>query len=337
MTDDRIRIYPWATDTMGCFYQRLKMPLDALERLHGDEFEVCWTCEPKAPGVVIGQRIMGHGAAGDDRWLAYCRDPHMLAVYEIDDDVLDIDPDSPDSYRIWAPHREGTLRNIRSADRVIAATPTLGEKIWRLAEADVPLPNITVAPNCVERVSAPRPHDGPITIGWGGSWFHEQDFPESLVAQLRDVASEHPDVRWISMGADYLRRVTPRAGFFGFGTVQQYHDRLAFVDIGIAPLRRTEFNASRSWIRALDYMANGVVPVVEDWGQYPELLDGGTTGDMGSVVDDSDGWFDEVSTVIIEMQNGYFDPQAIRDRASEYLIDRQVHRWADVFTRARDL
>jgi hypothetical protein len=331
MTDDRIRIYPWATDTMGCFYQRLKMPLDALERLHGDEFEVCWTCEPRAPGVVLGQRIMGHGGTGDERWLAYCRDPSMLAVYEIDDDVLDIDPESPDSYHIWAPHREGTLRNIAWADHVIAATRTLAAKVLRFTDGTV-----SVAPNCVEKVLAPRGRPRvPVTIGWGGSWFHEQDFPPSLIDQLRGVAEVHPDVRWTSMGADYLRRVDPKASFFGFGTVQQYHDRLTFIDIGIAPLRRTRFNASRSWIRALDYMANGVVPVVEGWGQYPELL--AFSGRTGAIVEEPSDWFSVLSSAIAEVRDGYFSNGSIHDRASEYLIDRQVHRWADVFRRARDL
>jgi hypothetical protein len=253
----------------------------------------------------------------------------MLAVYEIDDDVLDIDPESPDSHRVWAPHREGTLRNIAWADHVIAATRTLAAKVLWFTDGTV-----SVAPNCVEKVSAPRGRPRALTIGWGGSWFHEQDFPASLIDQLRAVAEANPDVRWVSMGADYLRRVTTKASFFGFGTIQQYHDRLAFVDIGIAPLRRTPFNASRSWIRALDYMANGVVPIAENWGQYPQLI---TSGAFGGIAKDPDDWFYSLSGVIENFRDGNFDPQAIHGRASEYLIDRQVHRWADVFRRARDL
>ena len=185
---ERIRIYPWQTDTAGCFVQRLKMPLDALEANYPDEFEVCWTCEPKAGdgdvrSVVLGQRIMGNGTEGDPRWLDYCRNPGIMAVYEIDDDILDLDPGNTVPYSIFTPNRAGTIANIAAADWVITSTPRLAIKMERVKNEHDPdrWDCIMMAPNCVadgsviERPSGGRDDGLPITIGWAGSMFHQQD------------------------------------------------------------------------------------------------------------------------------------------------------------------
>lgn len=340
---DRIKIYVIQTDTAGCWYQRLKMPLEALEQLHGDEFEVCWHCEPKSgagPAVVIGQRIMGVGNHADAGWMRLCEDPGILAVYEIDDDIIDLDPGNSVPYSIFTPNREGTIRNILAADTVITSTPNLALKIIDIAKTrrDSHWPYAVIAPNCVERVMPAREFTmgkavGPVTVGWAGSMFHQQDFPPSLLEQLRAVAAAHPDVRWVSIGADYIRQAVPSAQFFGWGSIQAYHERLKFLDIGIAPIQRTPFNASKSWIKALDYMAHGVVPVVEDWGQYPELVD---VDPMVGLAVDGD-WHVGLSAAINGFRDGEFDHAAIAARANEFLIDNQVWRWADVFRRAREL
>lgn len=348
---ERIKIYPWQTDTAGCFYQRLKLPLDALEAAYPDEFEVCWTCEPKAGegdarSVVLGQRIMGHGTEGDPRWLDYCRNPGILAVIEVDDDILDLDPGNTVPYSIFTPNRLGTMENIYHSNAVIASTGNLAWKIWSgvfEGEGSITAAEglIYVAPNCVADGSviereAPA-SSGALTIGWAGSMFHQQDFPPSLVEQLAAVRDDHPDVRWLTIGANYLGW----GNHIGWGSIENYHAALRHLDIGIAPIARTPFNASKSWIKALDYMAHGVVPVVEHWGQYPELLgyDGRTASTtpgwpyVGLSVDIFD-WQTYLDKAIVDLRLGLFDHHAIAERAREFEISRQVHRWAEVFRKA---
>ncbi len=341
----RIKIYPIATDSAGCFYQRLKMPLDALERAYPDEFEVCWHCEAK-PGdgdsrsVVLGQRIMGHGAEPDPRWLELCRDPGIFAVYEIDDDILDLDPGNAVPYSLFMPNRLGTAGNIRAADHVIASTPNLGDKLHRYIREGL-ADRTTIAPNCVmdgsvvERESGLR--DRPITVAWAGSMFHQQDFTPELVGQLAAVRDHFGDaVRWVSIGHNYFGW----GSTFGWGPIETYHQRLNFVDIGIAPILRTPFNDQKSHVKALDYMAHGVVPVVEHWGQYIELMD--ATHSEAGTLDRYTGltvrygdWTETLSKAIVDLQAGFFNHHAIAERAREFEISKQVHRWADVFRLAR--
>lgn len=142
-----IDIFPIASDSPRGRYQRLELPLEVLEATHPDEFNVCWTCEPKPgtdehPSVVLGQRVGAVAVAPDARWLEFCTDPRYFTVYEIDDDILSAD----------SPDRLGTVHNILWADHVITSTPNLANKMadLRLHGDPKTYPSeVTVAPNCV--------------------------------------------------------------------------------------------------------------------------------------------------------------------------------------------
>lgn len=339
---ERIRIFVWATDTAGCFYQRLKLPLDALVAKYPDEFEVCWSCEPTRalsdprPNVVIGQRIMGNGTEPDPTWLEMCQSSNLFAVYEIDDDIIDLDPGNTVPYQIFTPNREGTSVNIALADAVIVSTPNLANKIRRDHRWIIDRREVTVAPNCIadgsviERDGSREGRDH-VTIGWAGSMFHQQDFTPELVAQLAAVRDHFGDrVRWVSIGANYLGW----GSTFAWGPINVYHNRLEFIDIGIAPIARTPFNASKSWIKALDYMSKGVVPIVEDWGQYPDLVGSDARGEIVPLADD---WEGRLIASVEDLQHDAFDHHAIAERAREFQISNQIDLWADVFRKAREL
>lgn len=341
MVSDRpeIFIYPWATDTAGCFYQRLKLPLEALTARYPEEFRVCWNCEPK-PGadgvrsVVLGQRIPGNGDFSDPRWQQFCDDPGVFTVYEIDDDIFDLDPENVVPYNIFTPNRAGSVANLRAADHVIAATPNLVAKVKEL-RADPPSIGandaVTLGVNCIADGSVRlrdrvKDEGEPIVIGWAGSMFHRQDFLPEYVGQLAAVRDAFgPSVAWVTIGADYLGW----GSHFGWSDIDSYHRRLDMLDIGIAPLALTPFNASKSWIKGLDYMAAGVVPVLQRWGNYPDLfVDGDGAGFY--VDDEPDSWYDTLCEAVVAYQHG-LPLGALAERAGRFEISKQVDTWADVF------
>lgn len=336
---DKIKVYVIQTDTAGCYYQRLRMPLDALERAYPDEFEVCWSCEPKAgdgPAVVLGQRIMGAGDQPNPGWIDLCENPGILAVYEIDDDIIDLDPGNAVPYSIFTPNRAGTIANIAAADHIISATSNLAAKIGLLRRKSDTMTSygITVAPNCILDGSIVERNDfGAPTIGWAGSMFHQQDFPPETVEQFARIRDAFPGARWVSIGHNYFGW----GSTFGWGPISAYHERLRFVDIGLAPIQHTEFNKSKSWIKALDYMAHGVIPVVERWGQYPELVNDGMTG---IVVDDEveNPWVEGLQYLLDLDRTEWASLRShAYDTAREYQIGNQVHHWAEVFRLAREM
>ena len=312
-----IHIYPLATDTAGCWYQRLHLPLTHLDP---NEFEVHWN--PPAvyePGsVIVAQRFAGDNPA----WRDLCARDDLLCVYDLDDDLVDLDYDNTIPYTLYHPQREGTIANITAAHVVTVATPRLAIKVRRWN------PRVVVLPNCIhpDRLTVPRPPRISITVGWAGSMFHQQDFTPAVVAALQRVRQARPQVQWASIGADYLAGI-PNT-HYPWGTIERYHQALFALDIGIAPLNPTPFNDGKSWIKCLDYQAAGVVPVAPWWGQYPQLIWHGVNGYLG--IDESDM---AIHLLELTADRNQLDEMSVkaRENAAEWTIDKHIEDWANVY------
>lgn len=311
------RIFAWQTDTAGCFYYRLYLPLT---NLPADDWSATWG----APGadihdydVVIGQRIAGH----NDLWLDICRNPNVLAVYELDDDILNIDPDNTVPYQIYAPLVDGTRQNISAADVVTVSTPKLAEYISSINK------NVVVLRNCVSRelVNQVRPRSGQLTVGWAGSMFHQQDW-HGMPERLRDFHARVPYAQFHMIGADYTRGLVPTRTT-GWSTIDRYYSALDF-DIGIAPIVRTPFNERKSWIKLLEYAALGIPAVATNAGQYDEWIEHGVNGFL--VANDAD-W---VEYLVMLSDVGYRTSASTyaREKADKFTIERQFHHWADAYS-----
>lgn len=342
----RRRIFAIATDAAACYLYRLHWPLTHLPT---DEFEIIWGPPSDLPrssiyneppwNVVVGQRIAGENSA----WLEYCADPRLLAVYEIDDDIIDMDPANETPYAIFHPQRDGTIANIAAADVVTCSTPYLAAKIaarWN--------PRVVVLPNCLPAkwYDSPRRHmrGGPVVVGWAGSPFHAQDFV-GLGEHLAKVSD--PRVRWRTIGADYLSPHVPVSRSVGWTTNDHLLSVLDF-DIGLAPLSGSEFNRSKSWAKLLEYGARGI-PAICSWlGEDHAYNHWSAEGQDGCRPEEAPAILDAPSIVVSVHQLDFW-PDAIgllcdddtrarmgaaaRARAERYEISRQVHRWAEVYRR----
>lgn len=322
----RRRVFAIATDAAACYLYRLHWPLTHLDP---DEFEILWGGvpfgDPARPGdVIIGQRIAGDNQA----WRDMCASPNILAVYEIDDDIVDVDPANEIPYAIFHPQRDGTIANIAAADVVTCSTPYLARKIrerWN--------PRTVVLPNCLPAkwYDSPRRHmrGGPITVGWAGSPFHAQDFV-GLGEHLAKVSD--PRVRWSTIGADYLSPHVPVARSVGWTTNDHLLAELDF-DIGLAPLSGSEFNRSKSWAKVLEYGARGIPSIATDMGQYGEWARTGRGGGTKLIHDDYGPTWEEAITLLCDDDIRARMGAAARAQAEQYEISRQIHRWAEVYRR----
>lgn len=319
MVKKKRRIFVIATDSAGCWWYRLRLPLMALDP---EEFEVIW--EPPfdnwAPGdIVIGQRIAGQNAA----WLEMCEAEGLTTVYDIDDNLLDIDPANTVPYQIFAPIVEDTAANIAAAQVVTASTQKLADQLAHLN------PNVVVLPNCLHstwlaRIEMPSPY---ITVGWAGSPFHNQDFG-GAAGQFRIYAEAEPRARFHMIGADPTFGMVNRT-VSGFTDMHTYWNNLDF-DIGVALLNNSAQNQCKSWVKALEYSGKGIVPIAPRLGQYPELIEHGVNGFLYDGVSQLSSYMLTLSDDVLRstMSN------AAMSKASEYVIDRQIHRWENVYREA---
>lgn len=316
MVKKKRRIFVIATDSAGCWWYRLRVPLMAL---HPDEFEVIW--EPPfsnwQPGdLVIGQRIAGRNTA----WLEMCDAPGLTAIYDIDDNLLDIDPANAVPYQIFSPIVDDTAANISAAQVVTVSTPKLADYLRPFN------PNVVVVPNCLHhswlgRISFPRDE---IIVGWAGSPFHGQDFggvPETILAYAR----REPRARFHMIGGDPTGGLVSRT-VSGFTDMNTYWNNLDF-DIGLVFLNDSRQNEGKSWIKVLEYAGRGIPAVAPRIGQYPEFIEHGVNGFLYDNIA-------EVPDLLLQLsdneQRSKMGDMAM-GKATEYTIDRQVHRWEAVY------
>jgi glycosyltransferase involved in cell wall biosynthesis len=315
----RRQIFVIATDAAGCFLYRLHHPLNAINQ---DEFEVIWNPPngTQRPGaIVIGQRIAGRNTA----WLEMCADPNLFCVYDIDDNLLEIDPANTIPYRIFHPQVKDTTENIAAAQLVTVSTPKLAARLQAVN------PNVVVLRNYIPRtwLSPPRSNlvTGQIVVGWAGSPFHDQDFG-GVGEQLRTFVDLHPGrVRFHVIGGDPTRGIVARhvSPFIG---MDAYRDLLDF-SIGIAPLTMNPQNDSKSWIKVLEYAGRGIPAIAANVGQYAEFIEHGVDGFLYENVSELSRYL----TIMADDERRSAMSAAALEKVADLTIDQHAQKWAQAY------
>lgn len=298
---------------------RLYWPLTHLDKR---KFEVKWG----APGpdifdydIVIGQRIAGE----NDLWRELCRNPNIFTVYDLDDDLLNVDPENSVPYSIYHPIWEETEHNLFLADAVTVSTSNLAE-VFGAGD------NMYVLPNCLPH-SYFDPHDPmvwPPVLGWGGSMFHRQDWP-GVKEHLWHVMNTVPNLSFHTIGADYIDGAFPHRST-PWSTVDQYLRSLDFT-LGIAPLVPTKFNQSKSHVKLLEYASRGIPAVATNWGQYPEFIKDGYTGWL---IKEPYEWGTELVRILDDPDELQEVATAAYQYALNFTTERNIHLWEAVYARA---
>jgi tetratricopeptide (TPR) repeat protein len=196
----------------------------------------------------------------------------LTTVYELSDHFLVSQNHKPEA-RLRGPldYHVVMAELIRRCDAVQTTGPALRERYKHLNA------NYFIFPNLVDEVCGDhrKADSEKITIGWGGSTRHAADmehYAEPLIRWIR----EHPEVRFAIMASKRIRglfrSLPPRQLLLRSpGSLKEYQFFLDQVDIGIAPLLPTEFNACRSDVKYLEYASREVLPVCSRFGPYLNL------------------------------------------------------------------
>jgi hypothetical protein len=316
------RVFAWLSTVDACFVYRVQLPLTELNRIGG------WDCTWGAPGpdigdydVVVGQRLAGP----QPDWVALCKNPNVLCVYDADDDLTDLDPENEVPYSIYAPLAEDTRRNIAAADVVTCCVPAAAERLAKLN------PNVVVLPICTttDWIDLPAPaRPGALTVGWGGSPFHGQDW-HHLPKHLARYAALVPHATFHTFGADYT------AGAFGARLrttgLQPLPAYLAALDldVGLAPLNTAlRGSQTRSHTKALEYAARGIPVVAQACGQYMDWVDEGVNGYL---VHDEEDWVPYLLALTDDDLRARMSTAA-RAKAHAYTIERHIGLWQRTYS-----
>ncbi len=290
MSDDKLEAFGWLADRTGCGHLRIMQPLNTLASERG--FKTAYDVRmvgsaEELPKTLIGQRVCKDGPS--DLWfhIGVMKD-RPRTVYELDDNLWDIDPSSAKAFNwfINGIDEEGVrhnvqgniARNVAVADYVTCTTEPLAEILRKFN------PNVHIIPNYIPRwvTEWERPRTEQLTIGWGGSGTHGMDWeaegphiarflkrsgmPFRLIGgnitqaqvQLRLPIDQVTCVGWVSNPEDYWRTVD--------------------YDIGVIPLKPHVFNQSKSHLKFLENAALGIPTVASDCGPYSRVIKHGETG-----------------------------------------------------------
>jgi glycosyltransferase involved in cell wall biosynthesis len=232
--------------------------------------------------VIVAQRANSFDGMGV--WRRFST-PTCRTVYENDDDVWHITPDNENAYESYKEGneaREVVLRLCTTANMVTTSSPYLGDLHRELT----PQTPVVVLPNYIPEFVLNLKHDdrkGRPRLGWMGGGSHKLDVPVAANA-VRRFMKRYPQWDFVVSGVDYRKE-------FGGPLSRSYHIpwihvcddpdvfyRMIDFDIGICPLRDTQFSRSKSWIKALEYMARGMPVVASDVEPYRRFITHGVNG-----------------------------------------------------------
>lgn len=268
-------IFGWQADETGCGYYRIQLPMQGLAALghttrHATRMPVAARTNPAT--IIIGQRIANPGPT--ELWQHLAAEGRHL-VYEIDDDLWNIDASSAQAHNFFSSPdvRERLIRNIEVATAVTVTTAPLAERVaqWN--------PNVHIVPNAVPDWlldhQPPQRDDGTLTIGWGGSATHSMDWDQAA-GQIRRTLQRNPHTELHCIGTNYADGIQAR--FTPWVPNVETFLRTIDYHIAVAPLRPHVFNQAKSALKAIEAGALGIPIVASAVRPYEDYVQHGVTG-----------------------------------------------------------
>lgn len=255
-------------DRHGCGHYRMLYPMAALQAEGYDVAERGKKLSPCEEGVVVLQRPTSQAVATET--IPKLQAKGYAVVVELDDDLSVLHPrhtafkrvhpqfTPTDNFR-WL--QEACLR----ADLVTCSTPALAAKY-------APHGRVAVLPNYIPAAliaSTPAEVEGRRVFGWPGLC---ATHPHDLDVARRAVGRIVGDWSFLAIGDEETLQVLGVRGTVAEWTpMAEYVPGLRRLDLGIVPLRRSEFNEAKSWLKGLELAAAGVPFVASPTEPYRAL------------------------------------------------------------------
>jgi len=281
--------------------------------------------------IYAAQRVNHFGGLGVwRRMMSHVR----RTVYENDDDVWHIDRSNPayEHYAEGSDIREAVQRYCDTANLITVTTPYLAE-LHREMSPGVP---VTILPNYIPEWALDLNHDdrqGHPRIGWAGGASHKKDL-KVVGNSVSRFLKRFPDWHMYVNGVDYRKEVgapLDRSSHIPWLPVcrdpKLYYRSIDF-DIGLCPLLDTAFSRSKSPIKALEYMARGIVPVASDVEPYRRFI---RHGENGFLVKREHEWLYYMSELASDSELRATMREAALESARENVIERHWREWEDAY------
>lgn len=286
-----------------------------------------WPLEEMVPNLIKDSDIVlmkNISHPGGLSWFAggadYYNKPLIL---DMDDDYFAVDDLNPNRKYFKETEITQITHKIlfESATAMIVATEPLAEVYKPYCK------NIHVIPNYNDvedwKFTKGKRSDGRIVIGWAGSLTHESDFTVVSDALMEIWKKYGKKVIFSFCGAwpETMMTRFPKGSFIvqsGTRSMLDFPQALALwgFDIGIAPIKQSAFNDSKSHTKWIEYAMYKIPTVASNFGPYKRTL---VDGYSGLLAETTDEWVDKISRLV--------DDAALRQQIGQNAYDVAVKDW----------
>lgn len=246
------------------------------------------------------------------------KEEHKLTVYEIADDLNALQTWNP-VYFFWK-NRENLELGFHLANTCNALQVSSIElkKLYGHLNR-----NCKIFPNQILNVPPERSlkKSRELVIGWGGSHGHLEDMAE-ISRPLINWLITRPEISLHLMCSETIWKLFDslpqhKKKWIHPGSLNDYYDFLAGIDIGIAPLKNHAFNRSRSDVKFLEYAVSGLAPVMAHLEPYIHSVKVGKTGFLFKNTD-------ELIIILNQLAEDKLLIQNISKEARQYVIAERL-------------
>jgi hypothetical protein len=335
MTDPHVAVFP--SDATGSGFYRMITPGRAVAATGKPV-----TVMPRSPQITIDRQGKVHGInVGSAKVVVLQRpgsyqipqiipilqDNGVKVVLDLDDSLSTIHPRNVafKSYDPRVSHKRNWMHAARAcelADLVTVTTVALAEEYGRHGR-------VAIIPNHVPEsyLKIQRPSNEVPVVGWTG-WTSTHVGDLSVTHGMINQVLIDTGAKFAAFGdprifSDLQIRYQPPHENWGFTSIPNYPGRLVGMDIGIVPLKKSQFNECKSWLKGLEMASLGIVPVVTPTGDYQNLID------MGAAIPAATPreWYDRVKELILDQDYRLEMSQKVRTTVENWTVEQNWHKW----------
>lgn len=265
-----------------------------------------------------------------------CKTQNIKLVYEIDDDLINIDNVHPD-YLEFIEKKEVIKYLASNADVVTVSSNNLKEKMTKFNS------NIVVIKNSLNDMlnlkNEAKNNSDSIKVGYMGTLTHENDI-NTLENAIENVGryfnKKGKQVIFETIGVtnNEIKSANPINIPFKYSKYPyfiRWLKRIVDWDIAIAPLEYNNINQSKSEIKYLEYTSLGIAGVYSNFGAYSEAIKNNENGIL--ICKNTAEEWESALINLIENENlrKKIVKNALIDINDNYSIDSTVEKWNQIF------